>query len=112
MMSRGHGSRMFKAVRGAINFPPRRSAVRGSASFPSNQAAASSSSSGLLAGSLGCRLRLRFRTAIASHDPIAERLVRRFHGVLVNRERLPARVLGDEFEAELVVLELLRAPVA
>ena len=46
---------------------------------------------------------------IAGHDPIAQDLVRGLHRIGVDDEFLLARVLGDQFQAKLEILESLRA---
>src|SRR5437667_4152882 len=50
--------------------------------------------------------------AVTRHHPFAQNPVRSFHGVQVNGEFLLAGVLSDEFQAELKILESLRAQVS
>src|SRR2546428_13105855 len=47
--------------------------------------------------------------AVTRHDPFAQDLVRRFHRVPADGEFLLAGVLSEEFQAELKILEFLRA---
>jgi hypothetical protein len=61
----------------------------------------------LLVSGLGCAL-----LSITCHDPIAENFVGRFHRFAVDREILLPGILGDQFQAELVIFELIGAQIA
>src|SRR5213593_4082212 len=54
---------------------------------------------------------LRF-SPVASHHPVAQHLVRRLDHIGIDSEFLTAGILSNEFQAELKILELLRAQIA